>query len=430
MTVIDLGELRDDPLPQPPGPAPRAVGRPLRLVVVLALTLLALTAAAPVAKRAAFVVPAPLGSMVLLHDGEVFLLEPSGTAAAPGWLSAWTIPTSPGARPVRRWQVPVPVAVTDGFTQLRGHADVLLLTGPVGRPDGDYRAFAHDRDTGRVRWQRAGTGLSAGPDLLFEDGTDGPQTYHSVDPSTGRDRWSAAVPALFTMFRHRADGVDRIVTVDAGGTAEVWDARRGVRLHSGQLDHDGTPSDTSFEVVGDLLLAVGGSSGRLTGYGLDRLDRRWEVPLPTPSFFAECGSLLCAQGTAGGVRALDPATGRTVWRDNRWELSGTERGGRLLASSLGRGVWHPLVVLDVASGRVAAELDVWHLAASNSPDGPVIGLRPAGEGRMLVAELDVAAARVGVRDVLPAVSGDCQSDGRLLLCRLMDGRFGVWQVPR
>ncbi|WP_422752718.1 PQQ-binding-like beta-propeller repeat protein [Micromonospora sp. WMMD708] len=429
MTVIDLGELREA-APRPPGPAPRAVGRPLRLAVVLALTLLALTAAAPVARRAAFVVPAPLGSLVLLHDGEVFLLEPGGAPAAPGRLSAWTIPTSPGARPVRRWQVPVPVSVTDGFTQLRRHADVLLLTGPVGRPDGEYRVFAHDRDTGRVRWQRAGAGLSAGPDLLFADGADGPQTFHSVDPGTGRDRWSAAMPALFTMFRHRADGVDRIVTVHAGGTAEVWDARRGVRLHTGRIDHEGTSSSSGFDVVGDLLLAVAQNSGRLTGYGLDRLDHRWEVPLPTPSFFVACGPLLCAQGEAGGVRALDPATGRTVWRDDRWRLSGVERGGRVLASGLGRGVWHPLVVLDVASGRVAAELDVWNVAASNSPDGPVIGLRPAGEGRMLVAELDVAAARARVRDVLPAVSGDCQSDGRLLLCRLMDGRFGVWRVPR
>ncbi|MGC5662122.1 PQQ-binding-like beta-propeller repeat protein [Micromonospora sp. WMMD723] len=429
MTVIDLGELREA-APRPPGPAPRVVGRPLRMAVVLALTLLALTAAAPVAKRAAFVVPAPLGSMVLLHDGEVFLLEPGGTPAAPGRLSAWTIPTSPAARPARRWQVPVPVAVTDGFTQLRRHADVLLLTGPVGRSDGEYRAFAHDRDTGRVRWQRAGSPRSAGPDLLFEDGADGRMTINSVDPSSGRDRWSVPVSPGTVLFSSVADGVDRIVMVRPGGPAEVWDARRGVHLHSGQLDHGGTPSNTGFDVVGDLLLAVAQNSGRLTGYGLDGLDRRWEVPLPTPSFFVACGSLICAQGTAGGVRALDPATGRTVWRDNRWELSGSERGGRMLASGLGRGVWHPLVVLDVASGRVAAELDVWNLAASNGPDGPVIGLRPAGDGRMLVAELDVAAARARVRDVLPAVSGDCQTDAQLLLCRLMDGRFGVWRVPR
>ncbi|WP_420118729.1 PQQ-binding-like beta-propeller repeat protein [Micromonospora sp.] len=428
MTVIDLGELRDDPLPTPSGPAPRAVGRPLRLAVVLAFTLLASTAAAPVAQRVAAVVPAPLGTVALLYDGEVFLLEPSGTAAAPGWLSAWTVPTSAGARPVRRWRMPVPVV--SGSAQLRRHADLLLLTGSSGRLDGEYRTFAHDRDTGRVRWQRTGSGRSAGPDLLFEDGADGRMTINSVDPSTGRDRWSIPVPSGMVLFSPAADGVDRIVTVRPDGPAEVWDARRGVRLHTAPLDHEGTPSNTGFDVVGDLLLAFAGNSGRLTGFGLDGLDRRWEVPLTTPVFFVACGPLLCAQGEAGGVRALDPATGRTVWRDNRWRLSGTERGGRMLASALGRGIWHPMVVLDVASGRVAAELDVWHLAASNSPDGPVIGLRPAGEGRMLVAELDVAAARARVRDVLPAVSGDCQSDAQLLLCRLTDGRFGVWRVPR
>ncbi|WKU04831.1 PQQ-binding-like beta-propeller repeat protein [Micromonospora sp. HUAS LYJ1] len=428
MTVIDLGELRDDPLPPPSGPAPRAVGRPLRLAVVLALTLLASNAAAPVAERVTAVVPALLGTVALLADGEVFLLEPSGTAAAPGWLSAWTVPTSAGARPVRRWQVPVPVV--SGSAQLRRHADLLLLTGSSGRPDGAYRTFAHARDTGRVRWQRLGAGRPAGPDLLFEDGADGPPTVHSVDPGTGRDRWSVPMPSPVTLYRNRADGVDRIVTVRPDGPAEVWDARHGVRLHTAPLDRAGSPSNTGFDVVGDLLLTIQGNSGRLTGYGLDGLDRRWEVPLPTPSFFVACGSLICAQGTAGGVRALDPATGRTVWRDNRWELSGTERGGRMLASGLGRGVWHPLVVLDVASGRVAAELDVWNVAASHSPDGPVFGVRPAGEDRMLVAELDVAAARARVRDVLPAVSGDCQAGAQLLLCRLVDGAFGVWRVPR
>ncbi|MEV4842362.1 hypothetical protein AB0K20_03945 [Micromonospora matsumotoense] len=426
MTVIDLGELRDSG-PQPSGPAPRSVGRPLRLVLALACSLLVLAGAAPVPHRAGFVLPAPLGTSVLLHDGEVFLLEPGVAPAAPGRLSAWTIPTSSGARPVRRWQVPV--SVISGSAQLRWHADLVLLTGSSGRPDGEFRTFAHARDTGRVRWQRAGSGLSAGPDLLFEDGADGPPTVHSVDPGTGKDRWSVTMPSVVTQYRHRADGVDRIVAVRPGGQVEVWDARRGVRLHTASLDRAGSPSGT-YGVVGDLLLVVELNSDRLTGYDVDGLTHRWDVPWWVPSFFVPCGPLICAQGEAGGVRALDPATGRTVWRDNRWELSGAERGGRMLASSLGRGVWHPLVVLDVASGRAAAELGVWNLVQPATTAGPMLGLRPSGEGRMLVADLDVAAARARVLDVLPAVSGDCQTDAELLLCRLLDGAFGVWRLPR
>ncbi|MBW4705596.1 PQQ-like beta-propeller repeat protein [Micromonospora sp. RL09-050-HVF-A] len=424
MTVIDLGELRDAGSP-PPGPVPRPVGRPLRLAVVLVFALLALAAATPVAKRATFVVPAPLGAVALLHDGDVFLLEPGDASIASGRLSAWRIPDSPRARPVRRWQVPVPVV--SGSAELRWHADLVLVTGSSGRPDGAYRTFAHARDTGRVRWQRSGEGLAAGPDLLFEDGGDGPPTVHSVDPVTGKDRWSASMLSAVTLYRNRADGVDRIVTVRPDGPAEVWDARRGVRLHTAPLV--ASPSGT-YGVVGDLLLVVEPNADRLTGYDVDGLTRRWDVPWRVPSFFVPCGSLICAQGEAGGVRALDPATGRTVWRDNRWELAGAERGGRMLASSLGRGVWHPLVVLDVASGQVAAELDVWNLAPSDTSDGPVFGVRPAGGDRMLVAELDVAAARVHARDVLPAVSGDCRADAQLLLCRLMDGRYGVWRVSR
>ncbi|MEU1755400.1 PQQ-binding-like beta-propeller repeat protein [Micromonospora matsumotoense] len=429
MTVIDLGELRDSG-PQSPGPAPRAAGRPLRQAVVLAFSLLVLAAAAPVTHRAAFVVPAPLGAVALLHDGEVFLLEPGGAPATPGRLSAWTIPTSPGARPVRRWQVPVPVQVDSGYAQLSRHADLLLLTGAAGGPDGEYRTYAHSPDTGRVRWQRAGSGNPAGADLLFTElGPAGPMTVRLVDSTTGRDRWSTSMPPAATSYRNAADGVDRIVAMPPPGPVEVWDARRGVRLHSVHLDPAGSPSAGEFTIVGDLLL-VETNNDRLTGYDLDGLTHRWEVPWPVPSFYVPCGPLICAQGEAGGVRALDPATGRTVWRDNRWELSGAEHGGRMLASGLGRGVWHPLVVLDVASGRVAAELGVWNLVPPTTTAGPMLGLRPAGEGRMVVADLDVAAARVRVLDVLPAVSGDCRTDAELLLCRLVDGTFGVWRLPR
>ncbi|WP_432904927.1 PQQ-binding-like beta-propeller repeat protein [Micromonospora matsumotoense] len=428
MTVIDLGELRDAE-PEPPGPAPRAVGRPLRLAAVLAFTLLVLTAAAPVEHRAAFVLPASLGTSVLLHDGEVFLHAPTGDPTAPGRLSAWTIPTSPRARPVRRWQVSVPV--TSGSGTLRRHGDLLLVTGTAGGPDGAYRTFAYDRETGRLRWQRTGGGESAGVDVLFSElGPEGPMTVHSVDPSTGRTRWSASMSPAATLYRTAADGVDRIVTVKPPGPVEVWDARRGVRLHRAQLDHEGTPSNTGFEIVGDLLLAVQANTGRLTGYGLDGLDRRWEVPLTTPVFFTPCGSLLCALGEAGGVRALDPATGRTVWQDARWGFDSEVYGGRVAASSLGGGGWHPLVVLDVASGRQVADLGIWKLVRPTTPAGPGLGMRPAGEGRMVVADLDVAAARVRVLDVLPAVSGDCQTDAELLLCRLVDGTFGVWRLPR
>ncbi|MEV6799194.1 hypothetical protein AB0M91_12735 [Micromonospora rifamycinica] len=428
MTVIDLGELRDVE-PEPSGTAPRAVGRPLRLAVVLAFTLLVLAAAAPVAHRAAFVLPAPLGTAVLLDDEEVFLHDPTGDPTAPARLSAWTIPTSPRDRPVRRWQTSVPV--TSGSGTLRRHSDVVLLSGASGRPDGEYRTFAYDRGTGRLRWQRAGAGETAGAGLLFtEYGPEGPLTVHSADPATGRDRWSVSMPSAAMLYRSAADGVDRIVTVRPPDAVEVWDARRGVRLHGAQLNHGGTPSDTGFDVVGDLLLTVQRSSGRLTAYGLDGLDRRWQVPLTAPLSFTPCGPLICASGQAGGVRALDPATGRTVWQDARWEFASDQRGGRAVVSSLGRGGWHPLVVLDVASGRQVADLGVWQLVAPTTPDGRMLGWRPAGAGRMTVAEVDVAAATVRVLDVLPTVSGDCRTDAGLLLCRLVDGTFGVWRLPR
>ncbi|MEU1885613.1 hypothetical protein ABZ491_09060 [Micromonospora rifamycinica] len=429
MTVIDLGELRDVE-PEPSGAAPRAVGRPLRLAAVLASTLLVLAAATPVAHRAAFVLPAPLGTSVLLGDGEVFLHEPTGDPTAPARLKAWTIPGSPRARPVLRWQTPVPLTSSSGT--IRRYGDVVLLSGTDGSQDGEFRTLAYDRGTGRLRWQRAGGGETSGSSLLFfEYGPGGRWTVHSADPATGRNRWSTSMPApADVLLRTAADGVDRFVTVRPPASVEVWDARRGVRLHGAQLDHGRTPSDTVYDVVGDLLLAIEPRLGRLTAYGLDGLDRRWQVPLTVPVFFTPCGPLICASGRASGVRALDPATGRTVWQDARWEFASDEGGGRVVASSLGRGGWHPLVVLDLASGRQVADLGTWELVQPSTPAGRVLGWRPDGAGRMTVAEVDVAAATVRVLDMLPNVSGDCQTDAGLLLCRLVAGTFGVWRLPR
>ncbi|MFJ6197064.1 PQQ-binding-like beta-propeller repeat protein [Micromonospora sp. NPDC092111] len=430
MTVIDLGELRDDVGPEPPRRPPRAVGRPLRVAVVLVLALSVLAGAAPAVPRAAFVVPARLGASALLHGEQVFLLEPGDNPTGGVFrLSAWTVPASRRTPPALRWQVVVPLV--DGSGGMRVHADLLLLTGASGGPDGVFRTFAFERDTGRLRWHQPGSGVEAGHDLLFADyGTEGPMLVHSVDPDTGRVRWSAPMPPEATSYRFAADGVDRIVAAPPPGPVEVWDARRGVRLHSAHLDPGGSPSAVHVEVVGDLLLLVRANADLITGYGVDGLDRRWEVTLPVPSFFTSCGKLICAMGRAGGVRALDPATGRTVWSDARWELAAFERDGRMLASAPGQGIWRPFVVLDTDTGRVVADLGSWNLAQRTTVDGPLLGARLAGRGRVMVAEVDVAAARARVLDVLPAVSGDCQADADLLLCRLVDGAYGVWRLPR
>ncbi|MFI9642314.1 PQQ-binding-like beta-propeller repeat protein [Micromonospora sp. NPDC051925] len=424
MTVIDLGLLRDDVAPEPPGGLPRAAGRPLRIAVVLAFALLVLAGAAPAIPRMAFVVPAQPGASALLRGDQLYLLEPGDAPIADSRLSAWTIPASGKARPTVRWQVVVPVKIgsADGISMMQATADLLLLSGASRGP---VQTFAFERGTGRLRWQQTGSGTPAGRDLLFtEYGAEGQQVVRSVDPETGRARWSAAMSPGMTGYRYAADGVDRIVVAPPRAPVEVWDARRGVRLHTAQIDWGA--SGTGLQIVGDLLLV---NTDRLAGYDFDRLDRRWDVTLTESSSITSCGLLICATGQTGGVRALDPATGRTVWHDTRWGLVGPTRGSRMLADSHG-GIWQPLVVLDTATGRTVADLGIWQLVPATTVDGPLVGVRPAGGGRMLAAEIDVAAARVRVLDALPAVSGKCRADGELLLCRLVDGAFGVWRLPR
>ncbi|MEK8107457.1 hypothetical protein NKG94_24145 [Micromonospora sp. M12] len=101
------------------------------------------------------------------------------------------------------------------------------------------------------------------------------------------------------------------------------------------------------------------------------------------------------------------------------------RHGRLLMARSGPryAVW------DVATGQERTELGEWNLLPVQAADDPLVGLRQ-GDGRLVVAELDLVAGRARVIDVLPGIAGSCQASLPLLLCQRLDGTTALWRLPR
>ncbi|MEH1058206.1 PQQ-binding-like beta-propeller repeat protein [Micromonospora sp. CPCC 206171] len=426
MALIDLGDVREESAPEPGRRPPRTVGRPARVAAALVLTLVSLAGAAPVAAPSSFTVPARPTTTAFLSDDRLFLLDPADAPAGRGGqLTAYAVPAAGDGPLTPLWRTPLPAAGADDAVLV--HRDVVLVTG--GSSDGPPRAVAFDLGTGRLRWERPGHVAPAGNALLtLETGGEEPARVSSVDPATGRVGWSVATPADATTFRIRPDGVDRIVASPSSGQVEVWDARSGARLRSADIHPGELPNYQRSQSVDELLLVVRDTAARVTAYGLDELDRRWEIRLGLVAYFAACGPLLCAYGQTGGMWALDRATGDVRWRATRWHETLVEREGRMLVRGPGSGAQDSFAILDAATGRAVADLGTWEVSGRYPADGRPIGVRPADDDRLFVAELDVAGGRTRVLDVLSGVTGDCQADARLLLCRRSGGGFGIWRL--
>ncbi|MGN9892661.1 outer membrane protein assembly factor BamB family protein [Micromonospora sp. L31] len=429
MALIDLGDVREEPVPEPGRRRPHTVGRPARVAAALVLTLVSLAGAAPVTAPASFTVPARSTTTAYLQGDRLFLLEPADAPAGRGGqLTAYAVPEAGDGPLAPLWRTPLPAAGTDGAVIV--HRDVVLVTGGSVE-GGPRRALAFDLGTGRLRWERPGHVAPAGDALLaVENEGEEPGRVSSVDPATGRVDWSVATPVEATTYRFRPDGVDRIVASPSSGQVEVWDARSGVRLRSVDLRPGELPVHQRSQSVDELLLMLRDNAALVTAYGLDELDRRWEIRLGLVAYFAACGPLLCAYGQTGGMWALDRATGDVRWRATRWHETLVEREGRMLVRGPGSGAQDSFAVLDTATGRAVADLGTWEVSGRAPAEDRPIGVRPADGDLLFVAELDVAGGRTRVLEVLAGVTGDCQAGTRLLLCRRSGGGFGIWRLNR
>ncbi|NBE82112.1 outer membrane protein assembly factor BamB family protein [Micromonospora rubida] len=429
MAVIDLGELRGDVTPGPPPRPSLAVGRPLRVALAGAVALLTLASSAPVARPVPAVVVARPGAEVRVAGGRLYVADPETSWGGTREVTAYATPAGAGGALRPLWRTSAPGG--EGRFGVQEHGGFVLITG--GRDGGGAETAALDAATGRQRWRQPGYPVPTvgGGLLLLMQGDETTAGLRGVDLPSGRLRWSASVDQGRMAYRHRGAEVDQVVLIPESGRIEVRDAGSGEVLLTG----DSRPAGyQGAGLAGDLLLvrAANGVAGgdRVTAYGLDALDRRWELDLSPNEYLAECGHLLCVGGREAGLSALDPATHRPRWVNPRWQWIFAARGDRLLAASRARVGDMELAVLDAATGRTVAELGGWDPVPNQGPDEPLFGTRRTREGGLLVAELDPARAVARWLDVLPDVMGECFSSGRDLLCRRQSGAYGWWRLPR
>ncbi|MEV0005532.1 PQQ-binding-like beta-propeller repeat protein [Micromonospora sp. NPDC050980] len=427
--VIDLGEMRhaedaDEPLPAPPRRPP---GRAVRTVALGCLLLTLGAAAGPTRRPEPARVPAPKGAVFVALAGRLVVADGPGAAHRGGReVSAFRLP---GGEPAWRFTLPA----GDQVLGLTGAAGGLLVTSsPTGV--GDTLATLLDPATGAVRWRQAGYPIptASGGVLVENPRPGGTGSVRAVDPASGAVRWSLSVPAQGVTYRRDIRGVTQLVLVEPDGRVAVHDADSGARVRVGRMSSASDGVAHRFaQVVGDLLLVDDGA-GAVTAYGLDRLDRRWTVPVDPSAgtWYTDCAGLICQRDQLGGVAALDPATGRPAWTDERW-LGLAALGGRLVAATAGDGPELDLSALDPATGRVLARLGRWRLTGRDdgTPLG-LLGLRRLTGDRTLVGALDVPAGQARIRAVLPGSWDECADTNEALVCLRPAGGLAVWPVDR
>ncbi|MGC4805546.1 PQQ-binding-like beta-propeller repeat protein [Micromonospora sp. DT233] len=440
MSVIDLGELRDDVEPDPPARPPRSVGRPLRVALAGALALLALAGSVPAAPTLSALVPWGVGGDFVVLGGRVYVAAPENLGGGgTREMTAYAPPTRAGGDLRPLWRAALPFGA--GEIQGQEHGGLVLFTGD--HSNGGPETVAVEAASGRQRWRLSGSATrTAGGGLLlfgFSRGEGGQQPIplRVVDLASGRLRWSAPLGPDRTALHYRGVEIDRVALVGGSGRIEVRDAGSGEVLATREPSAGGLREYQGVQIVADLLLVITGDpSGRrrVTAYGLGGLDRRWELDLAPSQELSYCADLLCAGSPEAGLSMLDPATGRPGSAIPRLQWVVTSRGGRLLVvvgtdqGEADAPAGMPFAVLDAATGRTVAELGRWDLADDWDPDGPLLGTRRTREGGLLVAELDPVRAVTRHLGVLHDTAGDCHSDGWDLVCRRPSGAYGWWRL--
>ncbi|MDG4802142.1 PQQ-binding-like beta-propeller repeat protein [Micromonospora sp. WMMD980] len=420
MTVIDLGELRDDaPASGAPGRPPRAAGRPFRCAVVLSVALVTLAAAVPPARPAPRRIPGGTGAAAFLSGDRVYVALRS--TQRPG---RDVVAYHEGRE---RWRAGMPgTGDVVGLWQQGGR----VLAVGTGEGEG-WETVAFDAGTGALRRRQSGLAFPAGDALLLRPvGGPGSQPVRRLAVADGRTLWTAPAPdGQDVQFSYGSSGVERILLVPNAGRTVVLDAVTGARLAVRNLHPEELPGPRTTQATGGLFLETVQTSdagATVNAYELDTLRLRWTVEMPLVDHLEQCGGLLCAARQDGGIRALDPGAGALRWTAERWQSVLRADAGRLLVGAGGTTGDH-LAVLEEADGRLVADLGDWAVLPQSEMTGRIFLTRPLGGGRLLLAEPDLPGGPPVVRDVLTGT--DCTAGTTLLVCRARSGDFTLRRLP-
>jgi hypothetical protein len=444
-TVIDLGPVEpswsDDAvwLAGPRWRYPRHIVRRLLLSAVAALTLATVGAAAPVHRVLVPTLAVRLDEALvnLAVDAETLYVLSGQPPRAE--LAAYRL-----ADGAMLWRVPVGLP---GFPGL-GLVDVggvLVVIGATGVPgDAGYSAssIGFDEANGAAVWRREG-GIVVGPTaagalLVIRDRPQATQRRgHSVDiqavrASSGEPVWTVRLASQEVYPRLATDwlgtrGSTRLATLDGDGVLRTHDLATGRTLAERRFGEPGAYPD--IVIANGAVLVRSVTAPVFRAYGVDDLMPRWSADVLSESAVAPCGEFVCLP-TAGGLHAVDPATGALAWvRADLFtagELGPPWPGATLLGWSSDR-VTSELV--DGRTGRTIVDLGRW--APFGAPDGRAYLMisQPSGPGAG-VAWLGRFRPRLETIEPLAAVPGvdSCLNGGDYLVCHSGVDRVQAWRV--
>ncbi|GIF18358.1 hypothetical protein BJ973_008681 [Actinoplanes tereljensis] len=392
-------DLSLDAPPETPRPVPyRAVLGVLSLVL---LAVLAGSAPQPLPRPPA-IIPARLGDATFLDGNRLFVVGAAGAVAA------YELPST---RPLGR----TAVRVAGGVVGVEEVGDVLVV-GYQYNANGDSGVVGQVLGAATASWRRNArlVATSAADGIALLDDESG---MIAVDVRTGALRWRVPRPAggyiavVGDLFPRLL-----VLTTDSG-RLETYDSHTGRRLAAVTVPALPGRANGLLWPVGDLVMVDTGDG--FDGYRLPGLERLWSTTVDLSQSWMEtdCGRLICTFRQQRGMTALDPATGRELWRSSRW--SWAEPYGSYLLGSAGEDqVW----VIDPADGEPLGNFGDWR--GLGLVDGRLYGMKD----NRFYGVLDPATRRVDYLGTVERVSGDCEVATGVLICRLVDASVAVWHV--
>ncbi|GIJ20322.1 outer membrane protein assembly factor BamB family protein [Micromonospora lutea] len=429
MTLIDLGELTEQTDPPPSQRRPRPGNRWLAVVVVALLVLLASGGATPPARRIHAIVPAALGSDLFLAGDQILTVTPRpGVTDGSQELLAYPRPdrvTAAPQRPVPLWRRPVPSQ--NRVYRVQSVADGGILVATANWETGTTETVRLDARTGQESWRVPGITIMEMPDraLLRTFSDREPNVLRMIELATARELWSMPLSAASVDYRQRDGMLDSIVVATVDGEVQVIDSMTGTVRHRLPAPDDHASGYQQAWVAGDLV-AVVRNSNTVVALTIDGLVERWQVTVPTATYVTACGPLLCAGLASGGLQILDPATGAVRWGSE--EILDIVLVDDRNALAVARNT-NEMVTIRLSSGALLAEHGSWNMVVRYEYEPQMLAVRTVPEVGLVLARLDPSGAPARRIDVLSDAGGDCQGRSDLIACRLLDGNYGVWQLP-
>ncbi|MFI1989168.1 PQQ-binding-like beta-propeller repeat protein [Actinoplanes sp. NPDC020271] len=444
MTLIELdrdASLDPPPASRPPISAYRRTGLGLALVLLAVLGGAAPEAGIRWHYLGAISSTLSADTPVELAGGQIYTVDTGGTEPA---VTAW----SPESPPARLWTTRLPVGTQNGVVPaasvtIRRAGDVTLLTAGVA-------TTAVDAATGQVRWSSPiavtvlpGSGIGVSVDRVFRPGTvydqesgdPGPLYFSAtgephtepplrtdvrgLDLSDGRTLWTVAPGGSVTVDQVPGDDPAVLITSSARLTLVGGDTGRPLReVELPQFDGHGPASGS---LLGGVALISYQNPGRQVAFDARTLRQLWSRTVPElVADPVDCQGVLC-DGEHGDLRVLDPGTGKARWRVQE-DVDLAVRAGYVLETDAASG--EPVRLTDPHTGATRVDLSGWTQGVAGAADEPLV-LRRRDKGGQAFAAVVPGHAEIHRLGVVATGLGDCESDGRYLVCR-SSGGLRIW----